>query len=471
MLSNSYNEKSYVGCQKIVKRYHQETQTLRTIKMRAHLNADFLFAIIRKDLQRVPDQRAANVSIPLDDVLMSAFAMFSLKDPSLLAFDNRRQDEPESLHGVYGVEVIPSDTQMRTLLDEIVPTNIRRPFRSVFHQLQRGKELPRMTCLGGHLLLAIDGTGIHSSENIGADYCLTKERRNGTIEYHLQMVSGAFVAPDRKEVLPLCPELIRRQDGSTKNDCERNATRRFLNDFRREHPHLKVIVTEDGLSANAPHIKDLMAHDLRYILSAKPGDHAFLFSHVDEAVERGEVTELILPDSKNANKEHCFRFINSVPLNKASKDELRVNFLEHWEVETKNKKVIVRNRFSWVTDLEITPENVMEIMRCGRARWRIENETFNTLKNQGYNLGHNYGLGKKHLSAVFMHLMMLAFLVDQVQQLCCPLFQAARAKVSSKRALWERMRNYFHTFIAPSMETILRMIAHGFEKPQCPIYE
>jgi hypothetical protein len=455
----------------IVNRYRRETQTLRTIKMRAHLNADTLFALIRKDLQRVPDHRAANASIPLDDALMSAFAMFSLKDPSLLAFDDRRFERPESLHGVYGVGVIPSDTQMRTILDEVVPTHLRRPFRSVFHQLQRGKVLPKMTCLGGHLLLAIDGTGIHSSENIGADYCLTKERRNGTIEYHLQMVTGAFVSQGCKEVLPLCPELIRRQDGSIKNDCERNTTRRFIADFRREHPHLKVIVTEDGLSANAPHIKDLVAHGLRYILSAKPGDHAYLFSQADEAAERGEVTELILPDGTKANKTHCFRFINSVPLNKTSQDELRVNFLEHWEVETRCEEVFVLNRFSWVTDLAITPDNAMEIMRCGRARWRIENETFNTLKNQGYNLGHNYGLGKKQLSAVFMHLMLLAFLVDQVQQLCCPLFQAARAKVSSKRALWERMRNYFRTFIAPSMERILRMIAHGFEGLQCPTYD
>ena len=456
---------------KIVNRNRRETQTLRKIKMRAHLNADTLFALIRKDLHKVPDHRAANASIPLDDALMSAFAMFSLKDPSLLAFDDRRLEQPESLHGVYGVGLIPSDTQMRTILDEVMPTHLRKPFRSVFHQLQRGKVLPNMTCLGGYLLLAIDGTGIHSSENIGADYCLTKERRNGTIEYHLQMVTGAFVSPDCKEVLPLCPELIRRQDGSSKNDCERNATRRFIADFRREHPHLKVIVTEDGLSANAPHIKDLVAYGLHYILSAKPGDHAFLFSQIDEVAKRGEVTELILADGTKANKTHCFRFLNSVPLNKTSQDELRVNFLEHWEVETKGEEVIVLNRFSWVTDLEITPDNAMEIMRCGRARWRIENETFNTLKNQGYNLGHNYGLGKRHLSAVFMHLMLLAFLVDQVQQLCCPLFQAARAKVSSKRSLWERIRNYFHTFIAPSMETILRMIAHGFERPQCPTYD
>ncbi len=455
----------------IANRNHRETQTYRKIKMRAHLNADALFATIREDFAKVPDHRAANASIPLADALMSGFAMFSLKDPSLLAFDERRLERPESLHSVYGVGVIPSDTQMRTILDEVAPTHLRRAFRSVFHQLQRGKVLPKLTCLGGHLLLAIDGTGIHSSENIGADYCLTKERRDGTIEYHLQMVAGAFVSPDCKEVFVLCPELIRRQDGSNKNDCERNAVRRYFVDFRREHPHLKVIVTEDGLSANAPHIKDLMAHDLRYILSAKPGDHAYMFNHIDTAAERGDVTDLILPDGKMTNRTHCFRFLNAVPLNKASEDELRVNFLEHWEVETRGEEVIVRNRFSWVTDLTITPDNAMEIMRCGRARWRIENETFNTLKNQGYNLGHNYGLGKKHLSAVFMHLMLLAFLVDQVQQLCCPLFQAARAKVSSKRSLWERIRNYFHTFIAPSMERILRMIAHGFEGLQCPTYD
>jgi hypothetical protein len=455
----------------IVSRNRQATQTLRKIKMRAHLNADTLFAIIRKDLQRVSDHRTANASIPLDDVLMSAFAMFSLKDPSLLAFDERRFEEPESLHGVYGVKTIPSETQMRTILDEVSPTCIRRPFRSVFHHLQRGKVLPKMTCLGGYLLLAVDGTGIHSSENIGADYCLTKERRNGRIEYHLQMLTGAFVSPSCKEVLPICPELIRRQDGSTKNDCERNAAKRLFADLRREHPHLKIIVTEDGLSANAPHLKELMAHDLRYILSAKPGDHAFLFSKVDEATERGEVRELVQPDSKQANKMHCFRFINSVPLNKTSQDELRVNFLEHREVETKGEEVVILNRFSWVTDFEITPDNVLEIMRCGRARWRIENETFNTLKNQGYNLGHNYGLGKKHLSAVFMHLMMLAFLVDQVQQLCCPVFRAAKEKLSSKRALWERIRMYFQSFIAPSMDAILRMIIYGFEKQPCPTYD
>lgn len=196
----------------------------------------------------------------------------------------------------------------------------------------------------------------------------------------------------------------------------------------------------------------------------------FFFSSIDEAASRGEVTDFIVPDSKHKNKSHCFRFINGVPLNLASQDGLRVNFLEYWEVEDREgEEPKILKRFSWVTDIKITEENVYQLMRGGRARWRIENETFNTLKNQGYNLGHNYGLGKKHLSAVFMHLMMLAFLVDQLQQLCCPVFQAAWEKCESKVRLWELIRAYFHNFVAPSMEAILRAIAYGVEKPPCPV--
>lgn len=454
-----------------IQRQHDTIQKLNKLKMRAHLNADALFATIRRDFAAVVDHRAGNIQIPMVDALMSGFAMFSLKSPSLLAFDELRREEPESLHGVFGVEVIPCDSQMRTILDEVSPERLRRPFRSVFHQLQRGKVLPEMTCLGGHLLLAVDGTGFYSSEEVGADYCLTKKRRTGATEYHLQMLAGAFVNPDRREVIPVCPEMIRNHDGSTKNDCERNAGKRFLADLRREHPHLKIVVVEDGLSSNAPHIRELERHDLRYILSAKPGDHEFLFDFVDAADQAGKVTNLVLPHPDHENRSRCFRILNDVPLNQATRDELHVNFLEYWETEegADGEAPKVLNRFSWVTDFEITTENAVELMRCGRARWRIENETFNTLKNQGYNLGHNFGLGKKHLSAVFTQLMMLAFLVDQIQQLACPLFQLARQKFGSKARLWERIRADFDIFVAPSMAWILRAIITGVRVAPPPL--
>lgn len=158
-------------------------------------------------------------------------------------------------------------------------------------------------------------------------------------------------------------------------------------------------------------------------------------------------------------KCNFFRFLNQVPLNKSNPD-LLINVLEYWQID-KDEKI---TKFSWVTDIPITEENVLQLMQAGRARWKVENETFNTLKNQGYNLGHNYGLGKKNLSAVFTILMMLAFLIDQAQQLSCWLFQDALQKAESKRYLWENIRGFFHNYRVDSMETILRAIAHGFER-------
>ena len=451
---------------RLINRQRNANRTYRRIKMRNHLNADALYSRIRADFDKVSDHRAANAQISLSDALMSGLAMFCLKDPSLLAFERRREEEPDSLHKVFGMQDIPCDSQMRTILDPVSVRDIRRPFKSVFAQLQRGKALEKMAFLDGHYLMALDGTGVYTSAKISSPYCQSKRKRNGKVEYYQLMLAGAFVHPDYSEVIPTCPEMIVKQDGSTKNDCERNAAKRYLADFRREHPHLKVIVIEDALASNAPHIQELERHDLRYILGAKPKDHEYLYQLVDEAVEAGQINELHLADPNKEGVHHCFRYLNDVPLNKSSEESLRVNFLEYWQTDDAGN---IQRRFAWVTDITLTRKNVFDIMRAGRARWRIENETFNTLKNQGYNLGHNYGLGKKHLSAVFAHLMMLAFLIDQVQQMCCPLFQAARVKCKANKYLWEDIRNFFRNFVAPSMEAILHCIVNGIPKQEMEV--
>lgn len=437
--------------------YSLVTDTTRPT--RKHCNADAFIKALRKCYLKVPDGRQANkVEISMADALMSATAMFLLKDQSLLAFDRRRKKEPENLHTVFGIKVIACDSQMREVLDHVIPKSLQFGFQEIFRILQRGKDLEPMTVLGGHYLVSGDGTGFYSSSKISSDDCLQKKLGNGKTLYHQQMYAAAIVHPDHREVIPFRPEMITPQDGATKQDCEREAARRFYREFRRIHPHLKVIVTEDGLSSNGPHIRELQELDLRYILGAKPGDHEFLFEQIEAAAARRETTEWTTLNFDNSGRDHAFRFINGVPLNKSNLD-LLVNVLEYWEVDRDGKLT----KFSWVTDLTITRENAFEIMRAGRARWKIENETFNTLKNQGYNLGHNYGLGEKHLGAVFATLMMLAFLVDQAQQLSCWLFSKAWKKAGCKRALWEEIRHIFHSFPVDSMETILRCIAYGIQ--------
>jgi Transposase DDE domain len=427
----------------------------RAPTVRKHLSADALFRRLRTDFGAIVDHRLGTPKIPLSDALMSAFAMFSLKSPSLLAFDEERKEG--NLQQVYGIGQVPCDTRMREILDPVEPESLRPLFKSVFGAVQRGKALEEMVFIEGHYLLALDGTTYHASQEVHCDSCLERHHRNGTVTYSHQMLGAVLLHPDRREVIPLMPEPIIKQDGTEKNDCERNAAKRFLSKLRQDHPHLKLIVTEDSLSSNAPHIRTLIDHDCHYMLGVKEGDHRYLFEQVAAAEQAGQVRYYDRDDVQSGLR-HCFRFASDLPLNEANPD-VRVNFLECWEWDGDQVQ-----HFSWVTDLRVTKGTVYQLMRGGRARWGIENETFNTLKNQGYQFEHNFGHGYQHLSVVFALLMMLAFLVDQVQQLCCPLFQAVWAKMGSKRRLWERMRALFYAYALDSMQHLFEALFYGWKK-------
>ena len=424
-------------------------------KVHKYLSADALFALVRKALSSLGDHRSGTPDICLADALMSAFALFSLKSPSLLAFDKERTED--NLQRLYGIKRVPCDTSMREILDPVEPESLRPMFKQVFWQLQRGKALETMVFVQGHYLLALDGTGYFSSTQIHCASCLEQHHRNGTVSYAHQLLGAALIHPDKREVIPLMPEPIVKPDGASKNDCERNAAKRFLTKFRQDHPHLQVIVTEDSLSSNAPHIEMLHDHNVHYLLGVKEGDHAFLLQQVAQAEQAGRVTYYERQDAATG-AHHRFRFVSNMPLN-ASHAALRVNFIECWE--TINSKV---QHFSWVTDLGVNKGTVYRLMQGARARWRIENETFNTLNNQGYHFEHNFGHGYQHLSVVFAILMMLAFLVDQVQQLCGPLFQAAWAKWGSKRLLWEKMRALFYDYALDSMQHLFETLLYGLKK-------
>jgi hypothetical protein len=450
----------------MVRKFFKQPLGVDSPIIRKHLNADALFAALRKEFEKVPDHRATNGSIPLGDALMSGFAVFSLKHPSLLDFDRRRQSGDPNLMRVFGIQKVPCDSQMREILDPVDPQALRKPFRAVFSRLQRGKALEQLTFLDGHYLVSGDGTGFFYSTKLNNDKCLTKDSRTAGKVYHQMFYGAALVHPDYREVIPFAPEFITKQDGETKNDCEREASKRFLSKFRKEHPHLPVILVEDALASNGPHIRELQTHDMRFILGVKEDDHAHLFEKAFEAEMAGLAKNIHMADPVDPRKRHNLFFVNNLPLNKANPD-IRVNLLEYWEITLDKQGCEIKGKqkhFSWVTDIQIVEENVFDIMRAGRARWKIENETFNTLKNQGYHLEHNYGLGKENLSLVFVTLMLLAFLVDQTQQLCCGLYRAALTKCQIKAGLFEAVRSAFLPFLEwhiDSMQTILEAICFG----------
>jgi hypothetical protein len=206
-------------------------------KARKHLSADALFALVRSGFASLPDHRLNETEISLTDVLMSAFAMFSLQAPSLLAFDKERAED--NLHTLYGIARVPCDTHMRAILDQVSPKVLRPVFKRVFRQVQRGKALEAMTFLDGHYLLALDGTEYFSSKTIHCASCLHRVHRNGSITYAHQMLGAALIHPDQRAVIPLMPEPIINDDGTDKNDGARHATKRFVAKLRQDHLHLK----------------------------------------------------------------------------------------------------------------------------------------------------------------------------------------------------------------------------------------
>lgn len=406
-------------------------------RARKHLSADGLIKTVRESIRKHNLLENPRNKYSWEDCIMSGLAIFGLKYPSLLSFEEGVVDDPRTranLKNLYGVKNCPSDTTMRQRLDQLSPHILRGSFKKIFSNLQRGKALEDFKYLDGHYLVSIDGTGHYSSNKVSCSNCCQKNHRNGTVSYYHQMLGAVLVHPEKKVVIPLAPEPIIKSDGESKNDCERNASKRMLLDLRREHPHLKLMIVEDGLASNFPHLSLLDSLNMSYVISAKPGDHTYLFNWI-EGVQSSTYSST---DSKGVHHDFCY--YNSAPLNDAH-DDYKVNLIKYKQTNPKGK---VTN-FSWVTNICITDENVFSLMRAGRSRWRIENETFNTIKNQGYNFEHNYGHGNKNLCSVFGMLMMLAFLMDQVQLLCCSQFQIIRQKFTW-RSLFEKNRVLFIVF-------------------------
>lgn len=281
------------------------------------------------------------------------------------------------------------------------------------------------------------------------DGCLTKEHKTGELTYSHSVLQGAIMHPDKKQVLPVMPEAIQNTDGSKKQDCESKAAKRFIENLKAAHPRQQFMIVGDGLMSHQPMIEMVKENGMHYVFVAKPGDHAYLFEWIDafDTLPTFEVTD-------DKGRLHRYRWQNDVPLH-GDKAAIRVNFFEY-SLFNKNGKRSYRN--SWVTDVVITNDNVETMTKVGRCRWKIENECFNTLKNQGYYIEHNYGHGKQYLSFNMYLLTLLAFYFHQIFELTDGAYQACRKKLGSKRYLWEVFRGDMRQLIFTSWVAIMDFI-------------
>lgn len=403
--------------------------------------------------ERVTDaRRQASVDYRLSDCYRSAYAMFFLQDPSVLAFQRRFQSQLQSnnLSSVFGVEEIPSDTQFRELLDAADYRPVTEVFATFIRRLQRSKELERYRFYEGSYLLTIDGGEYFTSEQLQCEYCLTRKKSSGTHEHFHQALQPALVHPELREVLPLAPEFIRRQDGASKQDCETNAAARLTERLRSEYPQLPLTVVADSLHATSPSIRRLKDKRCSFLLAVKPGSHKHLFEEI-AGLRSGEMLGRRERRDRKGRR-YLYEWANELAFGADPKSP-QVNFLALTIFNTAGKRTF---RGSWVSDMPIDEQNVEQLVRGARARWKIENEGFNTLKNQGYHLKHNFGHGNRHLSEAFFVVNLLAFFAHQISQLVDRAYQQARAGFSSRVEFWNVIRAMFRLFLFTSWDEVLQ---------------
>lgn len=429
-------------------------------KLQAKITFDAVMQTVSEEFDKVPDHRRTNASYRLADLLGSAFAMFSLKSPSLLSFKEQTKIESRNLQAIYHILAIPSDTQMRAALDGVDPAHLRAIFPKLFTTLSEAGVVKDYHYWRDHLIVSIDGVEHFSSTKIHCPHCTTRHRRDGTLSYHHSGLAAVVLHPSHEEVLPLDFEPIINLDGAKKNDCERNAAKRLTAALHEQYPELKIIVVEDALHANAPHIRQITSYGWRFVINLKPDSHKSLERQFAGRRASGQVREVRLTDPQG--NQHYFAWTNDLCLCESAVD-VRVNYLLYEQTDKEGNVT----RWSWITNLPLQASTVEEVMRAGRGRWKIENETFNTLKNQGYHFEHNYGHGMQNLASVLAVVMFLAFSVDQMMQRCWQLFRQVRAGLRTKSKLWESLRSLFKVRFFRSMTALYRQIAHLYEIQLC----
>ena len=423
---------------------------------------DSEIASLRKLFQTVKDKRASNTSHKLDDILMSGYAIFALKYPSILNFEQQSIMDRANLKSVYGIDKICSDTQLRDVLDAIDPQFIRDEFSEKFKTLRKTGLVKEFAYkIGGtkYHIISSDGVQHFSSKEVSCSCCLEKKHKDGSCTYHHNMLCAALVHPKKREVFVMDMEPIIRQDGKTKNDCELNAGKRLHENLHEQYKtyqkQYNFLIVEDALYANGPHIELLKDKGFDYIINVKPKSHKTLFKYIEGKRSRNELKTFAYSEH---GITHQFEYVNNVALNNNYPD-LIVNFIHYTQIDSKGKKTV----FTWITSIKITRDRLIPLMRAGRSRWKIENETFNTLKNLGYHFMHNFGHGKDHLSTMFAYLMLMAFYVDQLIQACCHIFQQIQANFKTKVKLWESIKAIFHTTLIKSMNDIYFRLAELYE--------
>jgi len=387
-----------------------------------------------------PDPRKGkNKHYTVLDAALGAFAVFFTQSPSFLAYqrDMAARKGQSNAHTLFGLTQIPSDNQIRALLDPVPPALLGPVFDHGLRTLVHTQQLSAFRSWQKRLLVVLDGTQYFTSQKISCPQCSRQTHSNGTTTYSHRMLTPVIVAPHQNKVLPLPPEFIVPQDGHAKQDCENAAAKRWLHKYAPAYRAHNITILGDDLYATQPICEVLIEERLPFILVCKPDSHPTLYAQLAQREldkELHEVTHSV--HSASGVTRATYRYASQLPL-RANADTLYVNWCE-LTLTTAAGTPLYHNAF--MTQAPLTAKTVAPIVQAGRTRWKVENENNNTLKTQGYHLEHNFGHGTQHLAALLATFNLLAFLFHTLLDLLDAQYHHLRLTLVSRKTFFDDLR-------------------------------
>jgi hypothetical protein len=426
------------------------------------LTLEAMIALVSHTCAPIPDPRRPDrVDYRLHDTLMSGFAMMFFQYPKRLELQRNMQQRRHqcNLATIFGVREVPSDTQMRDILDGVPVELIRPLFPAVFEQIRRAGWATAFspTLSSGadqdtYYTLMLDGSDYFPSTRIQCPSCLQRHDRSGEVHFRHTGVAGTLGKAGAHRGLPLDGEAVRNDDGHNKQDGESKAAKRLIPRVRHAHPPLALIVGGDALYCHAPCILQLREHRMHHVLVCKPGAPPEVYREGEaqdalRAVERGKWHE----GPACRRRFYTSRLARGGPLTESGR--VRGTFLEGWSYNRSGKQLYHN---AWVTDLDVRADNVAEMVGIGRSRWKIEHEPCNVQKNHGDELTHTSGHGQRTLSMVFYVLNLLAFIAHMILDRGDRLYQRCGA-TTSRQELWHALRAGMRMLLVSSWSQMLRI--------------
>ena len=427
---------------------------------------DLLIERLRGVAAQLPDRRTgANTQFDMGDIALSAFAVFFSQCPSFLSYQQAMEQTRgrNNARSLFQVGRIPSDNHIRQTLDPVAPHHLFGLFDDLHRAFDQAGLLEAMRAVERTRLIALDATWYFSSpsKNIHCPNCSCLKHADGKTTHFHSAITPVIVSPGHRQVVPLRPEFITPQDGQAKQDCEINAAKRWLGAHAARYATGNDTLLGDDLYAHQPFCRQVLLHGFHFLFTCKPASHATL-QHWVEGLEPGRQLHTLKQRVKGRGhrwEHHLYRWANGVPLTDRD-DALKVNWCE---LTITDPEGTVRYRHSFITDWAITADNVAGLVAAGRARWKIENENNNVLKNRGYHLEHNFGHGQQHLSSLLATMNLLAFGLHTLLELTDADYRLVRATLGARRRFFqhfEALTSYLHF---ENWERLMDFMMRGLE--------